>query len=228
MTIRANDISGSTPVSAIAVGTTASSKNRLYRNAGKRALDMVLVLGSAIFVAPVILLLAALVALDGHNPFYWQSRVGLNGRSFRLWKLRTMVPKADEKLEAYLAANPDAREEWDTTQKLKSDPRITRVGRILRKSSLDELPQLINVLLGDMSLVGPRPMMEAQREMYPGKAYYRMRPGITGTWQISDRNDCSFRGRAQFDDLYEQKITLREDVRILKQTFSVVFRCTGY
>lgn len=190
--------------------------------------DLVLVVLSSVFVVPLVLILALCVALDGHNPFYWQYRVGRNGRTFRLWKLRTMVPNADEKLEAYLEADPEARHEWDTRRKLKRDPRITRVGRLLRKSSADELPQLLNVLKGEMSLVGPRPMMEAQREMYPGKAYYRLRPGITGTWQISDRNDCSFRCRAQYDDLYEGNMSLRGDIRILRGTVTVVLRCTGY
>lgn len=171
MTIRASEISGSTPVSALDVSGQRHAKTFLYKDYGKRILDVVLVLSLSVIVVPMVLILAAVVALDGHNPFYWQSRVGREGRSFRLWKLRTMVPHADEKLEEHLEADPEARREWDTCQKLKHDPRITRFGRILRKSSADELPQLLNVLRGEMSLVGPRPMMEAQREMYPGKAY---------------------------------------------------------
>jgi lipopolysaccharide/colanic/teichoic acid biosynthesis glycosyltransferase len=228
MTIRASDISGSKPVSALGVQVTSGKRSRVYRNHVKRAVDLVLVILSAVFVIPLIAVLAVFVALDGHNPFYWQYRVGRDGRTFRLWKLRTMVPSADEKLEAHLEADPEARHEWDTCQKLKRDPRITSVCRFLRKSSADELPQLFNVLKGEMSLVGPRPMMEAQREMYPGKAYYRLRPGITGTWQISDRNDCSFRGRAQYDDLYEANMSFIGDMRILKGTIAVVLRCTGY
>jgi len=139
-----------------------------------------------------------------------------------------MVINADAKLEAYLASDPEARAEWDAHQKLKKDPRITLFGRILRKSSLDELPQLWNVLKGEMSLVGPRPMMESQRELYPGVSYYSLRPGITGTWQISDRNLCSFRARASFDEAYAREISFSKDVGILCQTVFVVARCTGY
>lgn len=228
MTIRASEISESRSTPAVCVGVTKKREKTIYRDFGKRGVDLLLVAAMAPIVVPAILILALVIALDGHNPFYWQSRVGRNGRSFRLWKLRTMVPHADEKLEDFLNTNAEARREWDNNQKLRHDPRITWIGRFLRKSSADEFPQLLNVLRGEMSLVGPRPMMEAQREMYPGKAYYRMRPGITGPWQISDRNDCSFRGRAQYDDRYETDMSLKGDLRILSGTLSVVIRCTGY
>ncbi|MDJ0860544.1 MAG: sugar transferase [Dinoroseobacter sp.] len=226
MTIRANDVSESIPVSAFPSASTP--KPSFYSRTGKRAFDVAAVLLSAPFVVPIVLVLAILVALDGHNPFYWQRRVGRKGRSFQLLKLRTMVVNADAKLEQYLSKNPDARAEWDAHQKLKNDPRITLFGRILRKSSLDELTQLWNVLKGDMSLVGPRPMMESQREMYPGTSYYRLRPGITGPWQISDRNACSFRRRASFDEAYAREVSLRSDLYYLGQTVFAVARCTGY
>ena len=226
MTIRANDVSESIPVSAFPSASTP--KPSFYSRIGKRAFDVAAVLLSAPFVVPIVLVLAILVALDGHNPFYWQRRVGRKGRSFQLLKLRTMVVNADAKLEQYLSKNPDARAEWDAHQKLKNDPRITLFGRILRKSSLDELTQLWNVLKGDMSLVGPRPMMESQREMYPGTSYYRLRPGITGPWQISDRNACSFRRRASFDEAYAREVSLRSDLYYLGQTVFAVARCTGY
>jgi lipopolysaccharide/colanic/teichoic acid biosynthesis glycosyltransferase len=145
-----------------------------------------------------------------------------------MWKLRTMVDNADERLEAYLEANPEARSEWDSSQKLKDDPRITRVGRMLRRTSLDELPQVLNVLTGDMSLVGPRPMMPSQRTLYPGSAYYRLRPGITGSWQVTDRNDSTFADRARFDTAYERELSLATDVKILLATVRVVLRGTGY
>jgi lipopolysaccharide/colanic/teichoic acid biosynthesis glycosyltransferase len=127
-----------------------------------------------------------------------------------------------------LAANSSARAEWNTTQKLVNDPRITRIGSFLRKSSMDELPQLLNVLRGDMSLVGPRPMMPCQQVLYPGQAYYRLRPGITGFWQISQRNLCSFANRAKFDSRYEAKMSLVTDLRVLLGTIRVVLRCTGH
>lgn len=198
-----------------------------YRDGFKRVLDVTLVLVAAPLVLPVIALLAVLVALDGGKPFYSQLRVGRNGETFRIWKLRSMVRNADARLEQHLAANPRAREEWTTMQKLKDDPRITRLGRILRKGSLDELPQLLNVLLGSMSLVGPRPMMVEQKPLYDGTAYFRLRPGITGPWQISDRNACSFSGRVRYDEAYDRDLSLTTDLGILARTVIVVLRGTG-
>ena len=121
-----------------------------------------------------------------------------------------------------------ARAEWDETQKLKNDPRITPFGRFLRKSSLDELPQLWNVFVGDMSLVGPRPMMLNQQALYPGTAYYALRPGITGFWQTAGRNRTSFEARAEYDTSYEAELSLATDVKILARTVSVVVNGTGY
>lgn len=199
-----------------------------YRRITKRVVDTALTLLAAPLVVPVVALMALLIALDGHNPFYSQMRVGRGGKSFRMWKLRTMVHNADEMLESYLATNPGARLEWDATQKLKRDPRITFVGRILRKTSLDELPQLWNVVNGTMSLVGPRPMMLSQRASYPGTSYYNLKPGITGLWQISDRNECEFIGRVRYDDIYDRVVSLKIDMWVLLRTVSVVLRGTGY
>lgn len=200
----------------------------VYRDVFKRIFDTLLVLVSIPVVLPVVLLAAAVIVLDGHNPFYSQMRVGKNKRHFRMWKLRTMIPDADEKLAAYLEANPEAAIEWNATQKLKSDPRVTRFGRILRKTSLDELPQLLNVLTGSMSLVGPRPMMVQQQQYYFGNSYYNLRPGITGLWQISDRNECEFVGRVRYDDVYDRIISLKTDFGVLLRTVGVVMRGTGY
>ena len=130
-------------------------------------------------------------------------------------------------LEGYLNANPDARAEWDRTQKLRHDPRITRHGSTLRRSSLDELPQLWNVLRGDMSIVGPRPFMPEQTEMYPGSAYYTMRPGLTCFWQTGDRNDSSFAARAIDDARYAREMSLGTDVSLIRKTIGVVMRQTG-
>ena len=170
-----------------------------YRNVFKRAFDVVFVVLVGVVVLPFVLVLALFIALDGRAPFYRSDRVGKHGRTFRMLKLRTMVKDADKQLDDYLQMDVQARNEWAVTQKLKDDPRITFLGRVLRKFSLDELPQLWNVLMGDMSLVGPRPMMPSQRVLYPGLAYYGLRPGLTGIWQISDRNACSFSRRADFD-----------------------------
>lgn len=199
-----------------------------YRDGLKRVVDILLIVLTLPIVVPVLAVMVFFVMLDGHSPFYRQERVGRNGRIFNLLKIRTMVPNAKEKLETYLASDPAARAEWDETQKLKDDPRITRAGAILRKTSLDELPQLWNVLRGDMSIVGPRPMMPEQRALYPGHAYYELRPGITGSWQVSDRNEGSFAGRAKFDLDYYNHLTFVTDCSILLRTVAVVVRGTGY
>jgi lipopolysaccharide/colanic/teichoic acid biosynthesis glycosyltransferase len=177
---------------------------------------------------PLIAFAALLIAMDGHNPFYSQQRVGKDGREFRILKLRTMVHGADALLETYLAENPAARQEWNSTQKLKQDPRITKVGGLLRKISLDELPQLWNVLNGTMSLVGPRPMMLCQRNVYHGNSYYNLRPGITGLWQVSDRNEADFLERVYYDDVYDRTVSLKTDLAVLIATVGVVLRGTGY
>lgn len=199
-----------------------------YRNHAKRALDIALVVLSLPAVLPLILVLAALVALNGGNPFYRQARVGRNGQVFRMWKLRSMVCDADRVLCTYLDDDPALRAEWNTKQKLIDDPRVTPLGRFLRKSSIDELPQLLNVLLGDMSLVGPRPMMVDQQPLYPGHDYYELRPGITGFWQISDRNETSFADRAFYDARYNKRLSLGTDLFILMSTVRVVLRGTGH
>ncbi|EIE49881.1 sugar transferase [Salipiger aestuarii] len=198
-----------------------------YSKLGKRTLDVLIVLMGALPVVIVTLVLALLIALDGKSPFFLQKRVGRHGRVFHMWKLRSMVADAESRLEAHLRADPDARREWNRNQKLRNDPRITRVGRIIRKTSLDELPQLWNVLRGDMSLVGPRPMMTSQQELYPGTAYYALRPGITGFWQISVRNESSFAERADFDTDYLRKLSLRADLSVLARTIRVVLHGTG-
>ncbi len=215
-------------VEAVASGYSASAAEGMYRRLFKRWFDTGLILLAAPFVLPVILLLGFLVRRDGGPAFYVQDRIGLDGHVFRLWKLRSMVVDADARLAAHLAADPALRREWDESQKLKSDPRITGVGRLLRKTSFDELPQLWNVLKGDMSLVGPRPMLPEQRALYPGRAYYRMRPGLTGPWQVSDRNASSFAGRAEFDAAYAERMSLPTDLAIMILTVWVVLRGTGY
>lgn len=199
-----------------------------YRDFGKPFFDSLVVLATSFLVVPLIVVLGALVALDGGSPFYKQKRVGRSGRIFTLWKLRTMVTDADTRLVAYLDANPSARVEWEKNQKLKDDPRVTPIGRLLRKTSLDELPQILNVALGDMSLVGPRPMMVDQESMYPGTSYFILRPGITGLWQISERNDSSFSDRAIYDNDYESKLSFLGDVAIMFKTVRTIFRGTGY
>lgn len=205
-------------------------RNRsVYRQHAKRVLDLVIVaLAAPLALAIIGVAAVVLVLREGGSPFYRQERIGMHGRLFGMWKLRTMVPNAEAVLEDYLASNPAARAEWNRDQKLKNDPRITRFGHFLRRTSLDELPQLWNVLVGDMSIVGPRPMMRNQRTMYPGTEYYDMRPGITGFWQTSARNESSFHERAGFDQAYYRRLSLRTDLAIILRTFSVVLRGTGH
>jgi len=232
MTIHLSDIDAHTPIKPVFNHTLLNKDERRpecwYLRLAKRVFDVTAVVVSLPIVLPVVLVLALLVALNGGQPFYRQMRVGKDGRKFQIWKLRTMVPDAKEKLDSFLAEHPEARAEWDNLQKLKHDPRITPLGRVLRKLSLDELPQLFNVLNGTMSLVGPRPMMPEQQVYYPGRSYYALRPGITGLWQISDRNNCEFADRAKFDDDYYKTVSLMTDFRVLFSTIFVVIRGTGY
>lgn len=207
--------------------SAAEKGGGIYRRVFKRVIDVAAILAAAPVVVPVVGVLAAIVACEGGKPFYSQSRVGRGGRPFRMWKLRTMVTDADQRMVDYLATNPEAREEWDLTQKLRNDPRVTRFGIFLRRTSLDELPQLWNVLKGDMSLVGPRPMMLNQQAIYPGTAYYRLRPGVTGYWQTAGRNRTSFEARAGYDAAYEADLRLVTDLRLLWRTLAVVLRGTG-
>lgn len=206
-----------------AVGLT----NR-YSSDVKRVVDLCLTIFALPFVLPFVLILSALVSLDGKSAFYTQERIGRNGKRFRILKLRTMVAGADAMLAAHLKADDRAAAEWQATQKLVDDPRITFVGRYLRKFSFDELPQLWNVLKGDMSLVGPRPMMPEQRHMYSGTAYFNMRPGLTGNWQVSQRNAGRFADRVEYDNAYAANLAFGLDVKLMLATVLVVFKGTGH
>src|SRR5689334_1027764 len=188
---------------------------------GKRALDVAGAGALLLLGAPVFLLLALLVRADGGPAFYAHERVGRGGRRFGCLKFRSMVVDSAARLEALLASDPAARAEWEATRKLRHDPRITWVGRFLRATSLDELPQLINVLRGDMSLVGPRPVVAAELANHYGAAaehYLAVRPGITGLWQVSGRSDTSYAQRVALDVRYASNPSLLEDVRILLRT----------
>lgn len=205
----------------------STGRRGLYRRVGKRVFDVAMVVLSVPVTVPLIGALALANAVAGNNPFYSQPRLGLNGRVFRMWKLRTMVHDADRKLAEVLAADPALRHEWEATQKLRNDPRITPLGRYMRMTSMDELPQLWNVLRGEMSLVGPRPMLPEQRAMYDGDAYFRLRPGLTGTWQVSERNISCFSERAHYDSGYEKEVTLARDMGLILATFGAITRGTG-
>jgi exopolysaccharide production protein ExoY len=200
-----------------------------YGKAIKRCLDLVLALLALPVSLPVILGLAAIVRFDGGPAFYGHVRIGRNGRQFRCWKLRTMVVDADQRLSRHLAMNPAARAEWDERQKLAHDPRVTRVGRILRMLSLDELPQIWNVLRGDMSLVGPRPVTAGELVRYGTQAqfYLMCRPGITGLWQVMGRKASTYDSRVALDRYYAETLSFSTDVIILFRTIPAVLRLTG-
>jgi exopolysaccharide production protein ExoY len=211
--------------------THIHTSKSLYAAFGKRVFDIAMVLISAPIVLPVLLVICLAAWAQGGKPFYTQRRIGVNGREFLCWKIRTMVRDADAVLAAMIASDPKVAQEWALNQKLSNDPRITRLGRFLRRTSLDELPQLLNVLNGTMSLVGPRPFMPDQRNLYssgsPDAAYYRLRPGISGLWQVSRRNAGSFGEREHFDEDYSARMGLGFDLWILWRTCTVVLRATG-
>lgn len=199
----------------------------MYARGGKRALDLFLCLVAAPVAGPLVLGCALLARRDGGPAFYGQERVGRGGRLFTCWKIRTMVTDADERLDAYLDGHPAARIEWEERQKLRDDPRVTPFGRFLRATSLDELPQLWNILTGDMSFVGPRPFTPDQTRLYHGRSYYALRPGLTGFWQVGARNDVSFAARAIEDARYARELSLGADLVTLLRTVRVVLRGTG-
>ncbi|EYD70333.1 sugar transferase [Limimaricola hongkongensis] len=200
-----------------------------YDGFAKRALDLVLALLLLSTLGPIILILCLIVRLDGGPGLFGHPRIGRDGRSFRCWKIRTMVPNAGERLEQLLASDPKAREEWERDHKLRNDPRVTRLGNFLRETSLDELPQIWNVLTGEMSLIGPRPVTETELERYGSHrpVYLSLRPGVTGLWQVSGRNDTSYDRRVQLDAEYRQRISPRTDLGILLRTVGVVLNRTG-
>ena len=199
----------------------------IYARYVKRFLDILIVLAAAPVVLPVLGIFALLIRRDGGAAFYSQERVGKDGQNFTCWKLRSMVVDADAKLADYLAKNPAANAEWTVSQKLRHDPRITKVGHFIRKTSIDELPQFWCILMGDMSLVGPRPFLLNQKKLYKGNAYYALRPGLTGFWQVGDRNETSFAARAVFNNHYSTKLTLKTNINILMHTINIILRNTN-
>ncbi|WP_417242915.1 sugar transferase [Celeribacter sp.] len=210
--------------------TLSHTRLRLYTRGVKRLFD----LGFAILIAPIavplIALLWALVRMEGKPALYAHRRVGKNGVLFNCYKLRTMKVDADAILARLCAEDPAIAAEWHTYQKLENDPRITRMGRFLRATSLDELPQLWNVVTGDMSFVGPRPYTADQEAMYEnagGHAYRSMRPGITGIWQVEGRSATTFIDRARFDNDYGSRQSLGLDLSLIARTVGVVFAKTG-
>lgn len=201
-----------------------SPRRGVYPAYVKRGMDLAIVLSFG-FPAMILMACAALVIwVSGGVPFYRHERVGRNGHIFQCWKLRTMLPDADSILAAHLRSDPEAAEEWRRTRKLRRDPRITPLGKWLRKASIDELPQLLNVLRGEMSLVGPRPVTATELATYgsAARAYLRLTPGITGLWQVSGRNGLTLSERIAFDTEYARRISLGADLGILLRTVPVL------
>lgn len=196
----------------------------------KRSFDVVAALSFLILFAPLLAGIALLaLAAQGRPVFFGHRRIGKNGETFLCYKFRTMVQNAGWVLDEHLATNPTARREWQAAQKLKDDPRVTPLGRIMRKLSLDELPQFVNVLRGDMSLVGPRPIVPAEARFYgPHIAeYHSVRPGITGLWQVSGRSNMSYERRVELDVEYARGLSIRKDIAILVKTIPVVLSSEG-
>lgn len=195
----------------------------------KRLFDIVGASLCLIFFAPLLAVLYLLVRSDGGPALFGHTRIGARGRAFTCWKFRSMVVDADSVLHEVLERDPLARREWENDFKLRNDRRVTRLGAILRTTSLDELPQLFNVLRGEMSLVGPRPIVSAEVPRYGQAidAYAQCRPGLTGLWQVSGRNDVTYNERVRLDVTYVSQWSLLLDVRIVLKTLSVIVKRSG-
>lgn len=195
-----------------------------------RVLDVIGAIGLLIVFLPLMLLIALSIRLTSQGPvIFSQQRIGRDGQLFSCYKFRSMVVDAEERLTHLLATDAAAKAEWERDQKLRNDPRITRIGLFLRKSSLDELPQFWNILRGDMSLVGPRPIIGDERYRYGRYIahYCSVRPGLTGLWQISGRNHVSYRRRVAYDVLYARKSRFGDNIRILLLTVPCVLTSKG-
>jgi lipopolysaccharide/colanic/teichoic acid biosynthesis glycosyltransferase len=207
----------------------AQSLESFYGRTGKRALDLAIVVPVLVVISPLILVLAlAVMASSGWPPFYGSVRMGRNG-PFRMWKLRTMVRDADHVLERWRREHPDLAASYEQDFKLADDPRVTRLGRWLRRTSLDELPQLWNVLTGQMSLVGPRPINHAELAKYGENAadLLSVRPGVTGRWQVSGRSRITYPERTNVELSYVDDVGFFEDCRLLYRTAAALFRGEG-
>ena len=196
----------------------------------KRFLDLAAVTTGGLIILPFLLLIALLIKISSPGPvFYKQKRIGRNGEHFYTYKFRSMVVNAEEKLQQLLKTDPALKNEWKETHKLHNDPRITGIGRLLRRTSFDEFPQLINILKGEMSLVGPRPITDAEIEKY-GEDFQRVfsiKPGLTGLWQVSGRSDSNYLERVSYDIYYLQSWSVWLDLWIIFKTFGVVILGKG-
>ena len=200
-------------------------------NVVKTAFDYILTLVGAVFISPLLVYIAYRIKKEDPGPvFFAHIRIGKDGKPFPCYKFRSMVVNSQEMLQKYLAENPAAREEWERDFKLKDDPRVTSIGKFLRSTSLDELPQIFNVLRGEMSLVGPRPVIQEELDKYYGetaKLYCTVKPGITGLWQVSGRSDIGYDERVALDATYIKYRSMWGDIVILWKTIGVVLMKKG-
>jgi Undecaprenyl-phosphate galactose phosphotransferase WbaP len=213
------------------LGFVTSHKLRMFWNLGiKRLMDLGLVIIGGLILLPLFLVISLLVKISSPGPvLYGHKRLGQNGKPFTAYKFRSMVQNSSEILDALLRSDPGMREEWEKSHKLKNDPRVTKIGKFLRRTSFDEFPQLINILKGEMSLVGPRPIVNDEVGKY-GEDFNRIfsvKPGLTGLWQVSGRSDTNYGERISFDTYYLQSWSVWLDIWILYRTFGVVFRGKG-
>lgn len=206
------------------------STNGVHYRWVKRLLDILIVCSFLPCLLPLLLIVAVIVRISSPGPIlYRQKRIGRFGREFDLWKFRSMYVNSDEILHNHLEANDQAAREWTRSRKLKMDPRVTKLGNLLRRSSLDELPQFLNVLAGDMSLVGPRPIVSAEKAQYRDAYFFyaSARPGLTGLWQVSGRSDLTYHQRVVLDEVYIRRWNLALDIQILWRTARVVCQSKG-
>lgn len=225
------NIAGSTAVSSRGRRTTIRRESQtFYIRYGKRVFDLVLAFLLLPLLLPIIAVLWAITCRDGGPGFFGHRRVGRNGKPFLCWKIRSMVIDSEARLKQHLAENPEALVEWRESQKLTNDPRITKLGAVLRATSLDELPQIWNVLKGEMSFVGPRPVVRDEIRRYGElrTAYLSLKPGLTGLWQVSGRNEVSYDERVQMDVEYLTSASFVQDVVILCKTGGAVVNQTGH
>jgi exopolysaccharide production protein ExoY len=209
----------------------ATLKNLILHRPLKRIFDISFSLVVLVLGAPLFLFIALFIRLNSSGKIvYSQERIGRGGKPFRCYKFRTMYADADERLSRLLKSSPKLKREWEATHKLKIDPRVTSVGLFLRKTSLDELPQFWNVLLGDLSVVGPRPVVQAEIiKHFREKAHVvlRVRPGLTGLWQVSGRSDTTYEKRISLDEKYIQEQTFLLDVKIILKTIPAMISAKG-
>ena len=211
-------------------GNAVKERSKILYKVIKRTFDIVVSIVGCIFLLPIIIIvkISCLISKDYNSIFYTQTRIGKNGKEFKLYKFRSMIPNADEVLKKILK-NPIYKDEWERNQKLENDPRITKMGKILRKTSLDELPQMINVLKGDMSMIGPRPLVKGELDAHHGNhaIYESVRPGISGWWAVNGRSATTYEKRLELEYYYCENCSLILDIKCFFMTITTVLHKRG-